>query len=231
MASIKIELGYLDELRKKLATYLSRMGVTTTQEETLKVLIPKVLMISQGNPFTSYFDAEFTQEAVKDGKYSTYLYNTEVTLDNVIDVIGYFKMSSCTLTLTGSNLDKLNIQANGWTVTTNDTGTVTTLTRDTNGISSGGLMTTMITDIIFSATKPNVANDEIPDIYATLAFQATEEVSGEVRSATLYNNNATYLKISLNSWERFEDTYNSWQQIEDNEFTWEQLENLTVPVA
>lgn len=227
MASIKIELGYLDELRKKLATYLSRMGVTATTDETLKQLVPKVLMISQGNPFTSYFNGEFTKAVVNDGKYSTYLYDTELTLENVIDIIGYFRMTSCTLTLTGRNLNNLNIQADGWTVTTNAGGTQTTISRTTDGINSGGLITTMLTDIIFSATKPNITDDEMPDIHAELAFSAVEEVSGETKTATLYNNKATYFTISHNSWERIEDTYNTWADVENNNLTWTQFENLT----
>lgn len=212
--SIKISLEFLDELRNDLAKNINRMGVTASNTETLKELIPKVLFITQGNPFTGYFDAEFTKERIMDGDYSTFLYGDEVTLEGAVDVIGYFKMSSCELKLVGTGLDNLQVTVDpSWTKTVNEDGTELKLTRNTNEVGSGGLMTALLEDIKFSAVE---------NVYVTCTFTATEAGTGEIKTAT----GSTKFTIQKNSWERVEDIYTTWNVL--NNYTWNQLENLQV---
>lgn len=217
-STIAIELTFLNKLRKDLANYINRMGVTASETETLKELVPKVLLITQGNPFTGYFDGRFTKTPIMDDQYSTFLYGSKVTLNGCVDIIGYFKMSSCTLTLTGTNLNALTITAAPeWTINVNTEGTTATLTRQTSDVSSGGLMTILLNDIKFSA---------ISDVTCTCTFTAIEDGTNAVKTAT----GSTSFKISKNSWERIEDLYTTWNILsgenESDGYTWNEVENL-----
>lgn len=218
MSQLSVELEFLKKLRDDLAKNINAMGVTANNTETLKELIPKVLFISQGNPHTSYFNAEFTgtpiegnKHQIKNGKYGVFLYGEPISFDNVIDVFGYFKMSSCKLTFTGTGLNTLNLTAPGWTINKAPDGTSITFTMNTLDINSGGLISSKLDAIYF---------DSISEVHATCTFEATEKESGTVQKVA----GSTSFNIQQNSWQHVEDTYQTMGIL--SAYTWEEMENL-----
>lgn len=215
----------LESLRDDLAANLRKRGVQAENAETLQSLVPKVLYIPQGNPYLGYFEGTLAKTHINNGEYGVFLYGETVPMSGVFNITGYYKMASAVLTLTGSGLSLVTINAPGWLVSVTD-DTRATLTLDTAEIQASGLMQSYLDAITFSYTnsEPAPDNEGVADkaVHVSISFKAIEQDTG-----TEYpiEGSCTF-DIQRNSWDHVEDTYPLMSNLDTH--TWSQVEDLVV---
>lgn len=205
-------LSHLTALRDQLAHNLNRCGVTASSDETLTTLIPKVLDISSGNPYLGYFVAEFTTKQF-DLTYGVLLYNTPASFNGMLAIDGYFKMSSFTLTLSGSGLTALQITAPGATVTKASDNSATIKYTTPSSVTRHNLQD-MLDAVVFQSNA---------DAEFTITASSIEQDTGDNKVVE----GSKSLKIQKNCWGVVQDTYPTWAVA--GTMTWAQIEELIPP--
>lgn len=208
--SLTAYLELLESLRDDLAANLSGLGVTASASETLQTLIPKVLSIPQGNPYVAYFKATRKVSHITNGAYQEFLFGQNVSFANIFQFAGYYMLSSCKVTLTGSGITAMIITAPGWTINKASDKSAT-LTANTASIKSGSAMQSLFNVI---SVKSN------SEAHITITFTAYEQTTNKS-----YNiSGGVTFDIQKNSWARVEDTYPTFAKL--NKATWKQVESL-----
>ena len=212
-ATLNDYLVLLESLRDDLASNLRKRGVEALDTETLQILVPKVLQIPQGNPYLGYFEGTLAKTHITNGdaNYGVFLYGETVPFTDVFRITGYFKMASAVITLTGTGITAMTINApDGWVVNKISDESAT-LTLNTEEIQSAPWMMEFLNGITFSSES---------EAHVSASFKAIE-----VDTGTEYPiEGSCSWDIQLNSWEHVEDTYPTMADLDVH--TWDQVEHL-----
>ena len=113
----------LSRLRDDLAANLAKMGVGTAAAETLQELVPKVLLIIQGDTSQEVFIAS-CQETF-DVSYGFFSTGETASFAGMCGITAFCRAASLKVEISGTGLGGLAVTAPGWSVTAGDTITLT----------------------------------------------------------------------------------------------------------
>lgn len=202
----------LTQLRSDLAANLVKMGVDAAEAETLQELIPKVLLIAQGDTSQEVFSAS-CQEAF-DVSYGFFSTGETASFAGMCSIVAFCRVGSLKVEISGTGLAGLTITAPGWTVTS---GTTIVLTRT---VSSRFAAQDALDSISFEG-------DGQTNVEVSIQISAITE-SGQVISAD--GAAAMYFKYGA-TWDLLEAAGYTWKGLEDDALTWAGLESMGKPIT
>lgn len=202
----------LTQLRSDLVANLVKMGVDAAEAETLQELIPKVLLIAQGDTSQEVFSAS-CQEAF-DVSYGFFSTGETASFAGMCSIVAFCRVGSLKVEISGTGLSGLTIIAPGWTVVSGDTIILT------QAVSSRFAAQDALDDISFEG-------DGEANVEASIQISAVTE-SGQVIPAD--GAAALYFKYGA-TWELLEAVGYTWEDLESGALTWAGLETMGKPTA
>lgn len=213
MAKLAPYFQLLTQLRDELAANLTRMGVAAAPSESLQSLVPKVLLIAQGDTSQEVFLASC--QSVFDVSYGFFSTGETASFAGMCAISAFCRVASLRVEITGTGLSGLTVSAPGWTITAGDENI--TLTR---AAASRFEAQDALDRISFSG-------DGATNVTASIQVSAVTE-SGQVIAAS--GAAALYYKYGA-TWEVLETFSYTWAMLEAQNMTWAGLEVMGKPSA
>lgn len=204
---IQTQIDRLMGLRWDLADNLTIMGVPSTHEETLEQLVPKVLLILQGNLEVPCFYASLAQFDVSLGYFGM---NEEASFAGICSVRSYYLIQELQVIISGTGISSLTITAPGWTQTTQEDGSILLSMQGSNRAEATYGLNAIV--IAFD-------NETLVDAAIKVQTITTEGELIEAEGSTLL------VFRPGTTWEMVESAELTWNTLESGNMTWAELES------
>ncbi len=202
----------LSSLRDDLAGNLVKMGVAAGTEESLQTLIPKVLLIAQGDTSQEVFAAAC--KSAFDVSYGYFSAGETASFAGMCVITMFCRVASLKVEVSGTGLSGLTVIAPGWIV---ESGAGITLTR---AVVSRFDAQDALNGISFTGDGNTIVEASIR-VSAVMEGGASIPAAG---TATLcYKYGAT--------WQLLEVLGCTWSSLETQNMTWAGLETMGKPAT